>query len=52
VSSSRLLCQVPGDTLRMKTDVFLDLVERNPSLRTVLGSYLVSMFVLFTHSAA
>jgi CRP-like cAMP-binding protein len=52
VSSSRLLCQVPGDTLRMKTDVFLDLVEQNPSLRTVLGSYMVSMFVLVSQSAA
>lgn len=52
VSSSRLLCQVPGDTLWMKTDAFLDLVEQNPGLRMVLGSYMVSMFVLVSQSAA
>ena len=52
VSSSRLLCQVPGDTLRMKTDVFLDFVEKNDELRTVLGAFMVSMFILVSQSAA
>jgi CRP-like cAMP-binding protein len=52
VSSSRLLCQVPGDTLRMKTDLFLDLVERNSELRIQLGAYMVSMFILVSQSAA
>jgi hypothetical protein len=51
-SSSRLLCQVPGDTLRMKTEVFLDLVARQPSLRLALGSYMVSMFIQVSQSAA
>ncbi len=52
ISSSRLLCQVPGDTLRMKTAIFLDLVERHPGLRMALGSYMVSMFILVSQSAA
>ncbi len=52
ISSSRLLCQVPGDTLRMKTVTFLELVERNPGLRIALGSYMVSMFILVSQSAA
>lgn len=52
ISSSRLLCQVPGDTLRMKTDTFLSLVELNPGLRIALGSYMVSMFILVSQSAA
>jgi CRP-like cAMP-binding protein len=51
-SSSRLLCQVPGDTLRMKTAVFLDLVERNAEMRVQLGAYMVSMFILVSQSAA
>ena len=51
-SSSRLLCQVPGDTHWMKTEIFLDLVERNPGLRMALGSYMVSMFILVSQSAA
>src|SRR5919106_6748672 len=52
ISSSRLLCQVPGDSLRMKTDAFLELVERNPGLRIRLGDYMVSMFIQVSQSAA
>ncbi len=52
VSSSRLLVQVPGDTLRMRTEPFLELVDRNPGLRTALGAYMVSMFILVSQSAA
>ena len=52
ISSSRLLCQVPADTLWLRTDVFLDLVEKNPALRIALGSYMVSMFILVSQSAA
>src|SRR6185503_15301735 len=33
VSNSRLLVQIPGDTLRMSKDVFLDLVSRLDGLR-------------------
>jgi CRP-like cAMP-binding protein len=52
VSSSRLLCQVPGESLRMRTEHFLDLVERNAGLRIELGAYMVSMFILVSQSAA
>jgi CRP-like cAMP-binding protein len=52
ISRSRLLCQVPGDTLRMETGVFLHLVEQNPGLREALGAYMVSMFIQVSQSAA
>jgi CRP-like cAMP-binding protein len=52
ISSSRLLCQVPGESLRMKTDLFLDLVQQNAGLRIQLGAYMVSMFILVSQSAA
>ena len=52
ISSSRLLCQVPGDTLCMKTGIFLDLVEENAGLREALGAYMVSMFIQVSQSAA
>ncbi len=52
ISSSRLLCQVPGDTLCMATDAFLRLVEQNSELREALGGYMVSMFIQVSQSAA
>src|SRR5512140_103693 len=52
VSNSRLLVQVPGDTLRMERDIFLDLVSRLDGLRIALGEYMVAMFTLVSQSAA
>ena len=52
ISSSRLLVQVPGDTLRMKAEVFLALVEAHDGLRIALGAYMVSMFIQVSQSAA
>ncbi len=52
VSSSRLLVQVPGDTLSMKAAVFLDFVAAHSELRTVLGAYMVSIFIQVSQSAA
>jgi len=52
VSSSRLLVQVPGETLRMRADVFLDHVHEHASLRSALGAYMVSMFIQVSQSAA
>jgi hypothetical protein len=46
VSNSRLLVQVPGDTLRVERDVFVEHVDRLDGLRLALGGYMVSMFTL------
>ena len=52
VSNSRLLVQIPGDTLRIETDVFTDLESRLDGLRIGLGYFMVSMFTLVSQSAA
>lgn len=52
ISRSRLLVQVPGDTLRMEKDVFLKYVHRFDSLRVALGHFMVAMFTLVSQSAA
>ena len=52
VSHSRLLVQIPGDTLRMHRDVFIDYVSRFDSLRVALGHYMVAMFTQVSQSAA
>ena len=52
VSNSRLLVQVPGDTLQMERDVFLDLVAKHDGLRIALGHFMVAMFTLVSQSAA
>jgi CRP-like cAMP-binding protein len=52
VSNSRLLVQVPGDTLRMEKEVFTDLVKELEGLRIALGHFMVSMFTLVSQSAA
>lgn len=52
ISNSRLLVQIPGDTLRVERDVFTELVARLHGLRLRLGEYMVSMFTLVSQSAA
>ena len=52
VSNSRLLVQVPGDTLRMERGLFVELVSRLDGLFNRLGQYMVSMFTLVSQSAA
>jgi CRP-like cAMP-binding protein len=52
VAQSRLLVQIPGDTLRMETQVFRDLVGRLDGLRISLGHFMVAMFTLVSQSAA
>jgi len=52
VSHSRLLVQIPGDTLQMETEVFLDLVSRLDDLRVALGHFMVAMFTQVSQSAA
>jgi CRP-like cAMP-binding protein len=49
---SRLLVQIPGDTLRIKREEFVDLVTRCDGLRAALGHYMVAMFTLVSQSAA
>jgi CRP-like cAMP-binding protein len=51
-AASRLLVQVPGDTLRMTRQTFLDHVQESASLRTALGHYMVAMFTQVAQSAA
>ena len=51
-SSSRLLCQVPSDTLRIPTATFVELVEELPGFREALGGYMISMFLLVSQNAA
>ena len=51
-AGSRLLVQIPAETLRMERDVFLDLVSRFDGLRNALGYFMVSMFTLVSQSAA
>jgi CRP-like cAMP-binding protein len=52
VSNSRLLVQIPGDTLRMEKRAFNDLVGRLDGLRAALGHFMVVMFTLVSQSAA
>ena len=52
VSNSRLLVQIPGDTLRMEKDAFLGHVARMDGLRVALGHFMVAMFTLVSQSAA
>jgi CRP-like cAMP-binding protein len=52
ISRSRLLVQVPGDTLRMEKAQFLEFVHRFDSLRVALGHFMVAMFTLVSQSAA
>lgn len=52
VSNSRLLVQIPGDTMRMERDAFLYLVGRLDGLRIALGHFMVAMFTLVSQSAA
>ena len=52
VSNSRLLVQVPGDTMRMEIGPFKELVAELDGLRTALGHFMVSMFTLVSQSAA
>ena len=52
VSHSRLLVQVPGDTLRMESKAFLDFASRFERLRILLGRFTVAMFTLVSQSAA
>ena len=52
VSNSRLLVQVPGDTLQIERDVFVELVAKLPGLRVALGHFMVAMFTLVSQSAA
>lgn len=52
VSTSRLLVQIPGDTLRMERGDFVELVSRLDGLRIALGEYMVAMFTLVSQSAA
>lgn len=51
-ANSRLLVQIPGDTLRMTREVFLDMLSQCDGLREALGHYMVSMFTLVSQSAA
>ena len=52
VSNSRLLVQIPGDTLRLEIGVFTDLVSQLDGLRIALGHFMVAMFTLVSQSAA
>ena len=52
VSNSRLLVQIPGDTLRIERSVFADRVGQLDGLRIALGHYMVTMFTLVSQSAA
>ncbi len=52
IATSRLLNQVPGDVMRLKTSSFLQLVSQCPRLRAGLGFYMVAMFTLVSQSAA
>ena len=51
-SDSRLFVQVPGTAMRMDSDRFCAHVEQIPVLRTLLGSYAMSLFALVAQSAA
>jgi CRP-like cAMP-binding protein len=52
ISNSRLLVQIPGDTLRIEREVFVGLVSRLDGLRIALGEFMVAMFTLVSQSAA
>jgi len=52
IATSRLLNQVPGDVMRLRTSSFLRLVSQCPGLRAGLGFYMVAMFTLVSQSAA
>ena len=52
VSNSRLLVQIPGDTLRMDRDLFTALVSDLEGLRIALGHFMTTMFTLVSQSAA
>lgn len=52
VSQSRLLVQIPGDTLRINRQAFEELVPRLDGLRAGLGHFMVAMFTLVSQSAA
>lgn len=48
----RAIAQVPGDALRMPSDVFRAAVERYAPLRNILDTYTQALFVLVSQSAA
>ena len=52
IATSRLINQVPGDVLRLRTSSFLQLVSQSPRLRAGLGLYMIEMFTLVSQSAA
>jgi CRP-like cAMP-binding protein len=52
ISTSRLICQVPGEFLRMPAHTLLTLVPQCPAFQAGLGVYMVAMFTLVSQTSA
>lgn len=49
---NRAVCQIPGASTRMQSDVFREVVDECPAFHTLLHRYTQALFVQVTRSAA
>lgn len=51
-SEHRSFCQIPGESLRIAAEAFLDCIDRAPALRDLLQRYTMTLFAQVAQSSA